>query len=555
MLRAIIRILSNSTKICLFVDGLDEFDGHHEDLICLFRDLIDNPNTKLCVSSRPWVVFEDAFRHKPSLRLQDLTYSDIQLYVNSCLYDNPGFVQLTRREPAYADQLADNIIRKASGVFLWVNLVVASLLAGMSYGDRISDLQRRLEALPPDLELLYEKILLSLDPFYLEHAAQLFKLVQASLRQPSLLMLSFADEEDPQCAIDYPIQTLSDAEILLRSDTMRRRLNSRYKGFLEVGSARIDVQSGDDHTVQYLHRTVKDYVESQEAQRILELAMKTPFDPHLRIFMGSLAHIKVIDVTTNFFNEIFWVRAQQCLYSASRIKATHDVSVVAYLDELSRTGSCLLKQASQSKLFKDILEVGQVSLWPILYPLRFGNLIRFGGTFLSVMVHYGIVDFVRERAEKGCLVKPPYYPTSELWPLLVDAVVAQSSPGVVRHKVGRQSDMIACLLQKGADPNFLIPGGTGRSVWPFTLTRIMKDYDGRSLKAPWPSIACMMIDHGANMDKDMFASLTKEIYGQPLKWKGIKPEERGWIEKLLFRELLIIWCASKKARSTCRVWI
>ena len=226
MLRSVIKILTKSKKTCLFVDGLDELDGHHEDLICLFKDLIDNPNTKICVSSRPWIVFEDAFKHKPSLGLQDLIYPDIQLYVHSCLYDNPGFVQHAQREPAYADQLADNIIRKASGVFLWVNLVVASLLSGMGCGDRISDLQKRLEALPPDLELLYKKFLLSQDPFYLEHAAQLFTLVRESLVPPSLLLLSFADEEDPQFAIDYPIQSLSDVEISLRSDTMRRRLNS-----------------------------------------------------------------------------------------------------------------------------------------------------------------------------------------------------------------------------------------------------------------------------------------------------------------------------------------
>ncbi|GKT94312.1 hypothetical protein Ct61P_12162 [Colletotrichum tofieldiae] len=65
-------------SICLFVDGLDEFSGEPETLIALFQDIVSHPNVKLCVSSRPWLVFEDAFRHRSSLKLEDLTYMDIK---------------------------------------------------------------------------------------------------------------------------------------------------------------------------------------------------------------------------------------------------------------------------------------------------------------------------------------------------------------------------------------------------------------------------------------------------------------------------------------------
>lgn len=44
-------------------------------------------------------------------------------------------------EPRYADQLIENVVSKAAGVFLWVHLVMASLLAGMGFSDRVSDLQ------------------------------------------------------------------------------------------------------------------------------------------------------------------------------------------------------------------------------------------------------------------------------------------------------------------------------------------------------------------------------------------------------------------------------
>lgn len=94
-----------------------------------------------------------------------------------------------------------NIVVKASGVFLWVDLVVTSLLAGMRLGDRIQDLQRRLDELPPDLEKLYEKILHGLDQFYLEHAAQYLALVESAKAPLTILEFSFADEESPGSAI------------------------------------------------------------------------------------------------------------------------------------------------------------------------------------------------------------------------------------------------------------------------------------------------------------------------------------------------------------------
>jgi hypothetical protein len=71
----------------------------------------------------------------------------------------------------------------AAGVFLWVSLVIRSLLAGLVNGDRVSDVQRRLAFIRPDLEKLYEKMLDGLDPFYLEHASQISSLSELQERR------------------------------------------------------------------------------------------------------------------------------------------------------------------------------------------------------------------------------------------------------------------------------------------------------------------------------------------------------------------------------------
>jgi len=58
---------------CLFIDGLDEFDGDHSDLNNLLKEVASAPHIKICVASRPWNVFEDSFGKKAFLMLQDLT--------------------------------------------------------------------------------------------------------------------------------------------------------------------------------------------------------------------------------------------------------------------------------------------------------------------------------------------------------------------------------------------------------------------------------------------------------------------------------------------------
>lgn len=545
MLRTAAREVSRTMRLCLFVDGLDEFEGEHNDLICLFQDLIQNGNIKVCVASRPWVVFEDAFEHKPSMMLQYLTYSDIKYYVTSNLQDDSRFAQLRKREPKYADQLIENVVSKASGVFLWVHLVVASLLAGMGFGDRVSDLQKRLDLLPPDLERLYNKILQSLDPFYLEHAAQLFKLVQESLVPPQLILLSFADEEGLDPYVNGNIKPLSQDELSLRADTMRRRLNSRCKGFLEVGKKSEGATSdGTEETVQYLHRTVKDYVESKEAQGTLGAAITSDFDPHQRLCVGSLAHLKAIEADEDVLaNGAFWARVRQCLHSAAQIQSTNRASIVPLLDELDKTGRTLAKRIAtflapdsvfESKLLLSLLETGQ---WVPSHPCYMSLTEEpvFGSTFLSLVVRYGIVEYIEAKANQGCLVQ--HFRTG-VWPLLLDAVYVDPNGIIGPSNAAPRLDMINCLLNKGADLNYPISGIEGArksSSWVLTLQHMLEQYDGLELKSPWLEITEMMIRHGARVDKDII-NLFKHRDTMN-SWRVRTPFVYGWKEVRLFDHL------------------
>lgn len=71
---------------------------------------------KICVSSREYNVFENAFPTEKRIRLQDLTAIDMERYARSMLEDLEDEKQKSR--------LVSEIVSKSDGIFLWVALVV-----------------------------------------------------------------------------------------------------------------------------------------------------------------------------------------------------------------------------------------------------------------------------------------------------------------------------------------------------------------------------------------------------------------------------------------------
>ncbi|KAH5068687.1 hypothetical protein HBH95_191200 [Parastagonospora nodorum] len=317
------------------IDGLDEFDGDSKELIELVLSIADHPHVKICVASRPWLVFSDAFADRPSLRLEDLTRNDVQNYIKSFFANNQHYTRLARLEPTGASSLIDSIAEKSAGVFLWVYLVVRSLLDGLSNADRLSDLVRRLNALPPGLEELFSKLLRSLDADYFTHACQLLRLV-AGMNRPHLLYLYFADNEDENSTIQDETRSLSPDEILSRLETMDRRLMSRCKGFLEVDnrSTQLDQPLSEDSRVGWIHRTAKDFLTSGTLwQTVLEATGHDAFDIERRWANASMGIFK----TTPASLDERWTNLRICIDYAILVEFSHNVCPVEYLNELWRS--------------------------------------------------------------------------------------------------------------------------------------------------------------------------------------------------------------------------
>lgn len=319
LFRFVIEDAGKSIKFFLILDGLDEFDGDKSKLISLVHTLGKYDHVKVCTSSRPWTVFEDGFRQQPSLMLQHLTHHDILLYTRENLRKEPAFRELSWGDPSNASELIRSITRKASGVFLWVVLTVESLIKGLTDGDRVKDLEARLDEIPEELEDLFRKMLHGLEGRYFQDAARLFQIHRATrwrgfgghagARFP-LLVYGFADEHgtDLDMTSKWPPRSLSAKECFMVSASMKRRINSRCNGLLEIGdsvpngreiwstkykqldSLISEAEAGNQSalpmldslscslaraSVQYLHRTVKDYLETPDIRRSIESSAPT----------------------------------------------------------------------------------------------------------------------------------------------------------------------------------------------------------------------------------------------------------------------------------------
>lgn len=188
---------SDQLRFFFMIDGLDEFEGDHRDLIDALEKLNHSPNIKICVSSRPWNVFRTAFGSDRNLNiaLHELTARDIHFYVATRLRRSRGGLGNLRQSELEA--LGDLLCRKAKGVFLWVNIAVSDLRKGIDEHDDIYMLRKRLEGYPSELDGMFQHTLDRVNPVYKKFAGRLMLMMLNSECSPGLIGLPYlATEED-----------------------------------------------------------------------------------------------------------------------------------------------------------------------------------------------------------------------------------------------------------------------------------------------------------------------------------------------------------------------
>lgn len=503
--------MQNELRICLFIDGLDEYegdrDGTYTSIVSLFKDLTTSPNIKICLSSRPWLVFEDAFRCHPSLRLQDLTSNDITLYVEDKVNSHDRMTQLRRLDPKNADALATEIVSKSSGVFLWVTLVVKSLLDGLTNRDRISDLQKRLQLLPSNLEELYEHMLFKhINPFYYEQSSQILEIFRAATFSGErrtkdaleLITLVFADEEDENLCLTAEARPLTDEDLLLKCNDTTDRLKSRCAGLLEVSGKPSDPL---DLKVNFLHRTVQDFLEKPDIWDLVMSRAGKTFDPDERLLKSYILQLKSVMISSagdDFRDVADLVRT--ALKYARRSRDFSLRSNEELLDELEKIAAYHWISVPRIKV------VGRRTIDSRKNGLHWASELNIEipsdsestiphDDFLSLAIEYGLLEYVGAKLDHNSLLLKQKAGRPFLDYLVSKAVDYPPPPALA-----------SLLLQHGADPNHEFNGET---VWQRTISHICGLLrPDRQKNMPWKSIFRILLDAGADPDA-LARSVTK----------------------------------------------
>jgi len=524
-----------SARFCFFVDGLDEYHGDHRDLIALLNKLSESPAFKLCVSGRPWNAFVHAFQECPQLKLEDLTAKDIAAYVRDRLKENDEFRRL-QSEDSKCNKIVNEIVRKAKGVFLWVSLVVADLLKGFAEGDNISDMQRRLDFLPDDLEKLFQVIIQNIDSFYREEGVRYFEIAIHALDPLPVLAFHFLDEENKgnrnDYAINAPIRSYLPEQIEEISSKMKKRLNARCKDLLEVVENKSWWVKPPMYwyRVDFLHRTVRDFFLSTDAMKNLRDGLPVSnFCAKLSLCRIMIALSKTLPVETDSMGKhVLLHKAMPCdaprkvnyllntmlnltdelMFHAKSIEIDDSVKdhegrlmmVAELLDELDRVN------LQHTETLGFAVHWSNFRVMPKLTYNDYYFVEKHTRTFLAFAIEAKLVFYVKKKLDED-----PDLMKGKLGRPLLDYALR---PNTIRLMLPVQDskpdiNMVRLLLDHGDDPNILVHIYK-MSVWHLFLRHC--DYYYRSLPLYEPdrwtqddardiySVVELLVQHGADFE-------------------------------------------------------
>ena len=515
-LREYILCAAKSRKVFLLVDGLDEFEGTdeaREEMIDLLVASAANENVKICLSSRPWNIFRDAFGSCPQLKLEDLTYSDISAYIHEQLYGNLRFHKLMQYDTFAAKCLVANLISKAAGVFLWVRLVVKQLLKGLRDGDGIRALSKKVEEIPADLDDYFMRLMESIEPENRKEASELLQLALyeedefVSLHSNCLLDFSFIEEGRPDFALNpsYKFSVFDFADtgaMVFRLESTLRKLNSRCMGLLECqGEAdqlfqlrMFQEESGDETSttadsgfrksnkinvpldsaniwndlevfdmahlaIDFLHRSLRDFLLTPKVQNMLHQYTQGPYDA--RMFFRNTRLVQLVALN----------RVEADLDAAVGL-ASYILSTLT-IPEYRRTPSAAAVATIMRPAVENLVRFERtpnITGWYISFVLQSWH--DEDSTFLTLAIDFGLDSYV------GAYLTPQSVQSKNGRPILDYVLRPRFANLGMNNCVGNhlpQSALLNAVLRLGAEPNQRYQG---ISVWALFLCFLADHFGG-----------------------------------------------------------------------------
>jgi len=279
----VVQLHAGLEPLVCFVDALDECEEEEvRDMVRFFQYL-----GELCVSEgiRFYVCFSS--RHYPHIKLnrglnlvlegQEGHAEDIATYIQA---------ELHVEETSNANELRTQLREKASGVFMWVVLVV-DILNRESDNGNVHRLREKLKTIPGRLHDLFRDILTrdenNKDRLLL--CIQWVLFAKKPLRPEELYFAILAGAEPDV------LRTWFDEGIEATDDVVRRFILSSSKGLVEVTKSKVP-------TGQYIHESIRDFLLKEDGLREIWV------HAHNDTSFEGMSHDKLKQCCLNYYHNI-----------------------------------------------------------------------------------------------------------------------------------------------------------------------------------------------------------------------------------------------------------
>ncbi|KAL7933958.1 hypothetical protein V8C35DRAFT_44056 [Trichoderma chlorosporum] len=303
-------------RTMIFIDAIDECDESEIRPMAYFWRTITKSAYQLgidlnvCLSSRhfPTITLSDC----PEIIVEQHNGGDIAAYVDHKL-------QLgIKTQDNQWKLLKENILKKSSGVFLWVVLVVEDVLKNSDDGKGMSYLMKLVTSVPEELQTLFSDMFSNLEPMTKEVTVRFFQWailatkplrlhewhqIMAFIQKPALRSLSEWRQSDNYTESD---------------EQLEKQIRSISKGLVEVkkagagdsqddgvelisvyaGAGSLSLEHGDTRIVQVIHESVREFFLANKGFSVLDSALESnPIgNGHLAIMSTCLDYLDITEL-------------------------------------------------------------------------------------------------------------------------------------------------------------------------------------------------------------------------------------------------------------------
>ncbi|ETS86242.1 hypothetical protein PFICI_00070 [Pestalotiopsis fici W106-1] len=478
-------------KLCFFIDGLDEYDSNHEELCNILHDMAQSPHIKMCLSSRPWPVFEQRFGTDPAKKMDihELTRDDIRNFVHDQLQLAAGNeIRMTEEDK---DEICREIASKADGVFLWAFFVTKTLREANARGDTFADLHHHLNGLPRDLEQLFRTMLESVDVSSHPKMAGILQAASHALEPLHIDLYAVLEKEfdTPKYAQSCQIQGMTYGQLSMQREQTARSVNDKTKGLLKVVHQRFE----------FLHRTVKDFVLTKDMGDYLKQKLPPSYNGYKAIATAYLGFLKTTSLDGSIVagivklgqgrnSGIFTSHLNQALiYAAEAIKTDHSRESLSLLDDYDHSVEMMIR-------------IGHVTVRGIAASGSNPKLL-----FREELLRHNLAPYITQKLRDDpdfleLLEDPPLY-----FALIPMSLSSGESPAPV-------PEVLEILLRMGENPNFTTKRtlstevtnslSTQPSPWVLFAREIMSVFNMLSIACTFPAMR-----FNDSLDKNLFVLL------------------------------------------------